>query len=104
MATSAVFRSGGKQYRVSPGDVVRLAKLAGAPGDSVTFPEVLHVSGEAPRVGTPLVQGAAVKGEIVAQDRGPKLVVFKFLKRKRMHKKQGHRQDYTAVKITGIEG
>jgi large subunit ribosomal protein L21 len=104
MAT-AVIRTGGRQFRVSEGETLRVEKLAGAPGDKIRFEDVLFVGGEAdgaPRFGKPTVAGAVVEAEIVAQERGPKLIVFKFLKRKKSKVKAGHRQDYTALKITSI--
>ena len=101
---AAVIRTGGKQYRVSEGDTIKVEKLAGAPGDKVEFGDVLLISGDKPKVGKPTVSGAKVSGEILAQDRADKLVVFKFLRRKRHRKKAGHRQAFTAVKITGITG
>jgi large subunit ribosomal protein L21 len=103
MAT-AVIRTGGKQYRVSEGDVLSVELLEGNPGDEVKFSEVLLVSGDTPKVGTPLVAGAAVKAQIVNQDRGERLIVFKFKRRKRYKRKNGHRQYLTAVKITAIQG
>ena len=100
----AVIRTGGKQYRVSEGQSLRVEKLPGSKGDKVTFSEVLLLGGEAPKIGRPLIQGAAVAAEITAQDRGPKLVVFKFRRRKNYRRKNGHRQPYTELKITGITG
>ena len=100
----AVIRSGGKQYRVAEGDVVRVPSLEGAPGDKINFGDVLALGGDSPKLGTPLVKGAAVAGEIVAQGLGDKIIVFKFRKRKRSRRKQGHRQGYTAVRITGVTG
>jgi large subunit ribosomal protein L21 len=70
----------------------------------VSFDEVLAIGGDSPKIGTPLVKGAKVTAEIVAHDRGPKLVVFKFRRRKRYRRRNGHRQDYTAVKITDVAG
>ena len=102
--TSAVVRCGGKQYRVAEGDTVQVEKLDGEPGDEVVFDEVLLVSGQQPRIGRPLVRGVKVTGEIVAQGRGDKLVVFKFKRRKKYRRKAGHRQHLTEVKITGIAG
>lgn len=101
----AVIRSGGKQARVAPGDTVRLEKLAGEVGDSVELSDVLML-GEAgePRVGTPLVDGAKVRGTILAQGRGDKIIVFKMKRRKGYRRKQGHRQSYTEVRIDAIEG
>ncbi len=102
----AVVRTGGKQIRVSPGEAVRVEKLAGAVGDSVEFSDVLLVGGDetGARVGTPTVAGAKVVGTITAQDRGPKLIVFKMKRRKRYRRKQGHRQSYTEVRVEKIEG
>ncbi|MGC4090274.1 MAG: 50S ribosomal protein L21 [Polyangiaceae bacterium] len=100
----AVIRTGGKQYRVAEGDVVQVATLAGNPGEKVTFSDVLLIGGESVKVGKPTVAGAAVSAEIVEHGRGPKLVVFKFRKRKRSRKKAGHRQNFTAVRITGVTG
>jgi large subunit ribosomal protein L21 len=100
----AVIRTGGKQYRVSEGQLLRVEKLPGGAGDKVTFGEVLLVGGDAPKVGRPLVQGASVAAEITAQDRGKKLIVFKFRRRKNYRRKNGHRQPYTELKITGITG
>jgi large subunit ribosomal protein L21 len=100
----AVIKTGGKQYRVSEGQLLRVEKLAGSAGDKITFSEVLLVGGDTPKIGRPLVQGAAVAAEITAQDRGKKLIVFKFRRRKNYRRKNGHRQPYTELKITGISG
>ena len=98
MAT-AVIRTGGKQYRVSEGETFRLESLPGSPGDEIEFADVLMLGD---KVGRPTVSGAKVKGRIVAQDRHPKLVIFKFRRRKRYKRKTGHRQGFTAVTITSI--
>lgn len=98
----AVIRTGGKQYRVAAGDVVHVDTLAGNPGDKVKFDDVLLVGGDTLTIGKPTISGAAVEAEIVQHGRGPKLVVFKFRKRKRSRKKAGHRQNFTAVRITGV--
>jgi large subunit ribosomal protein L21 len=101
----AVIRSGGKQARVAPGDSIRLEKLAGTVGEPVELPEVLLVGNEGePRIGTPLVEGAKVIGTIMAQGRGPKIVVFKMKRRKGYRRKRGHRQAYTEVRVEKIEG
>ena len=101
----AVIRSGGKQARVSPGDTLRLEKLAGSVGDHVEFDQVLLVGSDGePRVGTPLVEGVKVLGTILAQGRGDKITVFKMKRRKGYRRKQGHRQDYTEVRVDAIEG
>ncbi len=98
----AVIKTGGKQYRVAEGQTLRVEKLPGTKGDKVTFNEVLLVGGDSPKIGQPLVKGASVAAEITGQDRGPKIVVFKFRRRKNYRRKNGHRQPYTALKITGI--
>jgi large subunit ribosomal protein L21 len=101
----AVIKSGGKQYRVAPGDQVRLESLAGEPGAVVSFDEVLLVAnGDSVKVGTPTVSGGAVKAEIVEHGRGDKIRIIKHRRRKHYHKEQGHRQNYTQVKITEIVG
>jgi len=101
----AVIRSGGKQHRVSPGDAVRVEKLAGGVGDPIELDEVLLVGGEGEsRVGAPLVAGAKVVGTITAQGRGPKITVFKKKRRKGYKRRTGHRQDYTEVRVERIEG
>jgi large subunit ribosomal protein L21 len=100
----AVIRTGGKQYRVAEGETLNVELLAGNPGDKVKFDDVLMIGGDAPKFGSPTVAGASVEGEIVGAAHGPKVVVFKFRRRKRSRKKQGHRQHYTAVKITSVKG
>jgi large subunit ribosomal protein L21 len=100
----AVVHTGGKQYRVQPGDILRVEKLAGEVGSAVDFDQVLLVSdGETFSVGTPVVSSAVVRGRIVAQDKAKKILVFTFKRRKRFRKKQGHRQPFTAVLIDSIE-
>ena len=101
--THAVIRTGGKQYRVAEGDLLKVEKLEGAAGDKISFDEVLFLGGDEPKFGAPFVQGAKVSGEIVAQGRGEKLVIFKFKRRKKYRRKAGHRQSYTAVKITEVK-
>jgi large subunit ribosomal protein L21 len=100
----AVIRTGGKQYRVTQGDLVRIEKIDGAAGDKISFDEVLFLGGDSPKFGSPLVSGAKVSGEIVSQGRGEKIIIFKFKKRKKYRRKQGHRQSFTAVKITEVVG
>ena len=101
----AVIRSGGKQARVAPGDTLRLEKLDGAVGDAIELSEVLMLEDDGePRVGTPLVDGAKVRGTILVQGRGDKIIVFKMKRRKGYRRKQGHRQAYTEVRIDAIEG
>ena len=98
----AVIRTGGKQYRVSEGDVLRIEKLAGDVGNAISFDEVLLVGGDKVTVGKPLVKGAKVAAQITAQEKAKKVIVFKMRRRKNYRRKNGHRQQYTEVKITGI--
>jgi large subunit ribosomal protein L21 len=99
----AVVSSGGKQYRIEEGETLRVEKIAGAPGTAVSFDKVLLVSdGENLTVGRPTVENALVQGHIVEQARARKIIVFRFKRRKRFRRKQGHRQPYTAVKIESI--
>ena len=100
----AIIRTGGKQYRVKPGDVVRVERLDGEVGASVTLGDVLFVAGEGePRVGSPLLSGVSVLGTVVEQDRDAKVRVFKYKKRKHYRKTRGHRQSYTALRIDSIQ-
>jgi large subunit ribosomal protein L21 len=99
----AVIRTGGKQYRVAPGDVVRIERLTGDVGAAVEFTEVLLTGGEgAVRIGTPLVDGARVRGTIVEQGRARKILVYKKKRRKNYRRRRGHRQSVTAVRVTEI--
>lgn len=102
----AIIKTGGKQYKVSPGQVINVEKLSGNVGDKVEFDKVLFVSDEsgAARVGTPFVKDSVVTGKILGGLKGEKITVFKFKRRKGYRKKTGHRQKYTSVEITGIEG
>jgi len=99
----AVFQSGGKQHRVSEGQVVRLEKLEVESGSEIVFDKVLMVAnGEDIKVGAPFVEGATIKAEIVEHGRGDKIKIVKFRRRKHYRKQQGHRQWFTDVKITAI--
>ena len=99
----AVIKTGGKQYRVSPGTTLTVEKLDGEPGQEVRFDTVLlRGDGSQVDVGQPLVEGASVTGVIVQQDRGPKILVYKKKRRKNHRKRQGHRQWETTVKVTAI--
>lgn len=99
----AIIRTGGKQFRVAPGEVVRVPSLADKnEGDQVEF-EVLVAGGDdGVRIGAPTVEGARVTGTVVKQGRGPKIIVFKFKRRKQYKRKRGHRQGFTAVKIDSV--
>lgn len=101
----AVIKTGGKQYRVAPGEELKIETLDAEVGSTVSFEEVLMVSnGEQVTVGAPLVQGGVVKAEVVAHGRGEKIRIVKHRRRKHYHKEQGHRQNFTQVKITEIAG
>ena len=103
----AVIQTGGKQYRAEPGQTLWVEKLPGNQGDKVTFDQVLLVApgdGKDIAVGKPTVAGATVTGEIVEQGLGEKLIVFKFRRRKNYVRRNGHRQELTAVKIDTIVG
>jgi large subunit ribosomal protein L21 len=99
----AIIRSGGKQFRVSPGEVVRVPSLADKnEGDNVEF-EVLAAGGDnGVQIGNPVIAGAKVTGTVVKNGRGPKIIVFKFKRRKQYKKMKGHRQGFTAVKIDAV--
>ena len=99
----AIIKTGGKQYRVAPGETLRVEKLEGSVGDNVKLDSVLLVGGEGEtRIGKPYLDGAAVDAEIVEQGRAKKIIVFKKKRRKGYHKKQGHRQYFTGLKIKEI--
>jgi large subunit ribosomal protein L21 len=99
----AIIQTGGKQYRVSPGDILRVEHLPGDRGDEVILDQVLLVTdGQDLRVGQPLVANAAVKGQIVRQGKGKKVLVFKKKRRKNYRRRQGHRQLFTALHIQEI--
>ena len=101
----AVIQTGGKQYRVMPGQDIQIEKLPGAVGDAVTFDQVLLTSdGEKVRVGQPLVESSKVLGRILRQARAKKVMVVKFKRRKDYRRKRGHRQPLTLVRIETIEG
>ncbi|MEW6281836.1 MAG: 50S ribosomal protein L21 [Candidatus Eremiobacterota bacterium] len=100
----AVVETGGKQYRVAAGQTVRVEKLDGAVGSSVSLEKVLAAGvGSELKIGSPYLQGARVEAEIVEQDRARKVTVFRYRKRKRYRIKNGHRQPYTALKIKSID-
>ena len=99
----AVIAAGGKQHRVQEGEILRIEKIEVATGESVDFSEVLmHADGEAINIGTPFVKGAKVSAEVISHGRADKVKIIKFRRRKHSMKRQGHRQWYTEIKITGI--
>ncbi|MGD0279601.1 MAG: 50S ribosomal protein L21 [Smithella sp.] len=99
----AIIKTGAKQHKVAEGDVLSVEKLAGSKGDEVVFNEVLMLSDDKEiKIGKPFVDGAKVVGQIIAQKKGPKLIVYHMKRRKGFHKKTGHRQNLTSMKITKI--
>jgi len=99
----AIVETGGKQYRAEQGDILEVEKLDGAVGATITLDKILLISGEAgTTIGTPTVVKAKVTGEILAQDRHAKIIVFKKKRRKNYRRTNGHRQSFTKLKITGI--
>jgi large subunit ribosomal protein L21 len=99
----AIITTGGKQYKVSPGDIIRVMALAGEAGDSVAFDRVLMIAeGDEPSLGRPVIGGATISGEIVEHIRAAKAIAFKKRRRKNSKRKRGHRQELTLVRITGI--
>lgn len=99
----AVIKTGGKQYKVSAGDLLKVEKLDGAVGDTIELNEVLMVGGEEVKIGTPLLPDAKVVAQIVEQGKDKKILVFKSKRRKNTRKKYGHRQPLTRLKITDIK-
>ncbi len=101
----AVIVAGGKQHRVKEGETLKLEKIEVATGETVEFDQVLMVAnGDDIKIGAPVVQGALVKAEVISHGRADKVTIIKFRRRKHSMKRQGHRQWYTEVKITGING
>ncbi len=98
----AVFKTGGKQYRVAAEDKIQIAKIKGEPGEIVEFGEVLLVGGDNVLPGSPTVEGASVAAEVLDHGRGPKIISFKKRRRKNSRRKRGHRQEFTLVRITEI--
>jgi large subunit ribosomal protein L21 len=98
----AVIRTGGKQYRVAPNDIIEIERVAGEPGDIIELGEVLLLGGDSPKAGSPTIAGALVAAEVMEQTRGDKIIVFKKKRRKNYRRKKGHRQDLTLLRITEI--
>ena len=98
----AIIATGGKQYKVSEGDVIRVEKLGVEAGSTYTFDQVLAVSGDEVKVGDPLVAGATVEASVIGDGKDKKITVYKYKRKTGYHKKQGHRQLYTKVKIEKI--
>ena len=100
----AIIATGGKQYKVSEGDVISIEKLGAEEGEKVTFDQVLAVSNDGLKVGSPTVDGASVEASVVRNGRARKVIVYKFKTKTGYHKKNGHRQSFTQVKIDKING
>lgn len=98
----AVIATGGKQYKVAEGDIITIEKLGVNAGETVTFDQVLAVGGDSMKIGTPVVAGATVTASVVEEGRGKKVIVYKYKRKSGYHKKNGHRQAYTKVKIEKI--
>lgn len=100
----AVVSSGGKQYKVKEGETIRVEKIPGDVGAAVSFDDILMLAdGETVNIGTPVVENAVVEGHIVQQGKAPKIIVFKYKRRKRYRRKAGHRQQFTAIQIDTIK-
>ncbi|MDU5070587.1 50S ribosomal protein L21 [Finegoldia magna] len=99
----AIIKTGGKQYKVSEGDIIKVEKIEAKSGDKIEFDQVLMVAGDDVKVGSPVVEGAKVKAEVLDQKKDKKIVIFKFKAKKNYRKKKGHRQPYTLVKIEKID-
>ena len=100
----AVIKTGGKQYRVQQGDVIYVEKLDAQADEMVSFDALLIENGDETKIGTPVVEGAKVEGKVISQVKSAKVVVYKYKAKKNERKKQGHRQPYTKVEITAIQG
>jgi large subunit ribosomal protein L21 len=98
----AVIRAGGKQYRVAAEDIIRIDRIDGEPGQIVEFGEVLVLGGDTPQLGTPIVSGATVAGEVLQHTRGDKVIAFKKRRRKNSRRKRGYRHDFSVIRITEI--
>jgi large subunit ribosomal protein L21 len=98
----AIIATGGKQYKVSEGDIITIEKLGVEAGEKVTFDQVLVVGGDDLKVGAPTVDGATVEASVVKEGRGKKVIVYKYKRKTGYHKKNGHRQAFTQVKIEKI--
>ena len=98
----AIIATGGKQYKVSEGDIITIEKLGAKAGEEVVFDQVLAVKDESMKVGTPTVEGATVTAEVIGEGRAKKVIVYRYKPKTGYHKKNGHRQSYTKVKISAI--
>ena len=99
----AVIKTGGKQYRVEPGDTIYVEKLDLADGSGIDFEAMMFADGDDIRVGTPIVEGVTVNCKVIRQVKGKKVIIFKYKAKKNIRKKQGHRQKHTQLEISAIE-
>ena len=100
----AVIKTGGKQYRVSVGEKLKIEQIPAEVGSQIELDNVLMIGGDAVKIGTPKIEGATVKATVIEQGRHPKVKIFKMRRRKHYQKRQGHRQNYTAIQIDAING
>jgi large subunit ribosomal protein L21 len=100
----AIIQTGGKQYKVSPGDVIFIEKLSATEGDEVSFDVLMVSKDDEVLFGTPVVEGVQAQGKVLSHGRGKKIIVYKFKAKKNYRRKQGHRQPFTKVEITAIAG
>ncbi len=98
----AVIKTGGKQYRVAPEDIIRIDRVSGEPGQIVEFGEVLVLGGDTPQIGVPAIAGATVAGEVLQHTRGDKVIAFKKRRRKNSRRKRGYRHEFSVIRITEI--
>ena len=98
----AIIATGGKQYKVAEGDIIKVEKLGVEAGQSYTFDQVLAVSGDELKVGTPVVEGATVEASVIGDGKAKKVIVYKYKRKTGYHKKNGHRQPFTKVEIKAI--
>ncbi len=98
----AVIKTGGKQYRVVPEDIIRIDRVNGQPGEIVEFGEVLVLGGDTPQIGVPMIAGATVAGEVLQHTRGDKVIAFKKRRRQNSRRKRGYRHEFSVIRITEI--
>ena len=98
----AVIKTGGKQYRVAPEDIIRIDRVSGQPGEIVEFGEVLVLGGDTPQIGAPMIAGATVAGEVLQHTRGDKVIAFKKRRRQNSRRKRGYRHEFSVIRITEI--
>ncbi len=100
----AIIATGGKQYKVAEGDIIQVEKLRASENETITFDQVLMIGGDEVKIGNPTVAGAAVTATVLGEGKGKKIIVYRYKRKTGYHKKKGHRQPYTEVKIEKING